>query len=58
MRQIKFRAWDKENKEMIYQDKHTCFHIADEFVGIDCDKTKGYEYREWSWNGALNCVLM
>ena len=43
---------------MIYQDEHTCFHIADEFVGIDCDETKDYDYREWSWNGGFNCVLM
>lgn len=58
MREIKFRAWDNETKEMIYQDEHTCFNIADGFIGIDCDETKDYEYREWSWKGGLTCVLM
>lgn len=57
-REIKFRAWDEERNEMIYQDKHTSFQIADWFIGIDCDDTKNYEYREWSWNGWLNCILM
>ena len=54
MKEIKFRAWDKEKKEMIYQDKKTCFHIADGFVGIDNNDN----YREWSWNGGYNCELM
>ena len=58
MREIKFRVWDKEKKEMIYQDEHTAFCFADGFVGVDWDEEGNYEYREWSWKGGLGCVVM
>ena len=56
MDEIKFRAWDKENNRMIYQSKNICFHIADEFVGIDNNSTNNYI--EFSWLGSLNTILM
>lgn len=58
MRKIRFRVWDKENEMMIYQNKNICFHIADEFVGVDNDETGDYQEYNFSWMGSLNTELM
>lgn len=55
-REIKFRIFDKESKEMIYQDEETTFHFNIGFEGID--STKSSDEREWSWIGSLNLSLM
>ena len=55
MREIKFRAWDKEKEIMHIQSKTCCFHIADNFVGVDYTDDSCY-YNEW--HGSLNMILM
>lgn len=50
MREIKFRAWDKQNKEMYYSDKVESFEFGAGFIGVNM---KGGD-----WNGSADMTLM